>query len=229
MIKLQGFMKQTEIEIETMPLRRDLRGPTKRTLDAIETKNKLFAVAIRLFSHYGYEAVTIDDITERASVSKGTFYTHFASKDAVLVEQFKQIDDAYIEAFSKYVKISSARDKLMLLIKTMCEYCSTVCGVNVLKIVYMNQISQGDHPEILGERNRPFYDILAEIIKEGKETGEFLPSIDNEEFVSLISRAARALIYDWCLYNGAFDLKTEGTRQFTLICDALRTQEKKHG
>jgi AcrR family transcriptional regulator len=222
-------MKHTALEIETMPLRRELRGPTKRTLEAIETKNKLFEVAIRLFSHYGYEAVTIDDITERAGVSKGTFYTHFASKDAVLVEQFKKIDDAYIKIFSKCVKNSSEKDKLMLLIKTMCEYCSTVCGVNVLKIVYMNQISLGGHPDILSKRDRPFYDILAEIIKKGKEKGEFLRSIDNEEFVSLISRAARALIYDWCLYNGAFDLKTEGARQFTLICGALQAQGEEHG
>lgn len=222
-------MKQTELEIDAMPLKRKLRGPTKRTLDAIETKNKLFEMAMRLFTRYGYEAVTIDDITERAGVSKGTFYTHFESKDAVLVEQFKQIDDAYIEAFGKCANTSTPRDKLMLLIKTMCEYCSTVCGVNILKIVYMNQISLGEHPGILGERNRPFYNILTEIIKKGKKTGEFSTSIDTEEFVSLISRAARALIYDWCLYNGTFDLKTEGIRQFTLICNALQAQEKQQG
>jgi AcrR family transcriptional regulator len=211
----------TNYDDELLPLRRDTRGPTKRMLAALETKNRLFEISIRLFSKFGYEAVTIDDITERAGVSKGTFYTHFDSKDAILVEQFKKIDDAYTEAF-KDTSGMSAKEMLMLLMKTMCDYCADVCGINVMKIVYMNQISLGGRPDILSARNRTFYGILEQVAEKGKKSGEFFNAIDTEEFVMLISRAARALIYDWCLFDGSFDLKTQGIRQFALICDSLR-------
>ena len=50
---------------------------TQRTLNALETKNKIFETAIKLFKKYGYDKVTIEDITKQAKVSKGNFYTHF--------------------------------------------------------------------------------------------------------------------------------------------------------
>ena len=37
-----------------------------------------------MFSEKGAEATTIEDITERADVGKGTFYRHFESKEALL-------------------------------------------------------------------------------------------------------------------------------------------------
>jgi len=43
-----------------------------------------------MFSAKGLEATTVEDITERADVGKGTFYRHFASKDDItnaLVEE----------------------------------------------------------------------------------------------------------------------------------------------
>jgi AcrR family transcriptional regulator len=204
-----------------MPLKRDLRGPTKRTLDAIETKNKLFETAIRLFSKYGYEAVTIDDITEKAGVSKGTFYTHFDTKDAVLVEQFRKIDDAYTDAFGRGTEAMSAAEELLLLAATMCEYCSTVCGLNVIKIVYMNQIGIAERPDILKNKERPFYSFLHQIVEKGKQTGEFSKTLNTEDTVMFLARSARALLYDWCLYDGGFNLQIEGKRYFGIITNIL--------
>jgi AcrR family transcriptional regulator len=205
-----------------MPLKRDLRGPTKRTLEAIETKNKLFDISIKLFSKYGYEAVTIDDITERAGVSKGTFYTHFDTKDAVLVEQFKKIDHAYTEAFEGVDNKTSATEELLLLITTMCDYCSAECGVNVMKIVYMNQISIAAHPTILKKHKRPFYTLLERIVEKGKQNGEFEKTLATQDAVMFLARSAHALIYDWCLYDGNFDLRSEGRRYFSIITEFLK-------
>ncbi|MDR2782842.1 MAG: TetR/AcrR family transcriptional regulator [Treponema sp.] len=205
-----------------MSLKRDLRGPTKRTLEAIETKNKLFCISIKLFSKYGYEAVTIDDITEKAGVSKGTFYTHFTTKDAVLVEQFNKIDDAYTKAFENIDGKMSIGEELLLLIETMCDYCNSECGVNVMKIVYMNQIGIAEHPVILKKHKRPFYTLLEHIVEKGKKTGEFSKGLNTKNVVMFLARSAHALIYDWCLYDGNFDLPAEGKRYFSIIIGFLK-------
>lgn len=39
-----------------------------------------------MFAAHGYHATTIDAIAKRAGVAKGTFFVHFATKDAVIVE-----------------------------------------------------------------------------------------------------------------------------------------------
>jgi AcrR family transcriptional regulator len=49
-----------------------------------ETRERIFKVAVKLFRDNGFEATTIDDITERADVAKGTFFNYFPKKEAVL-------------------------------------------------------------------------------------------------------------------------------------------------
>lgn len=49
-----------------------------------ETRERLFKAALELFADKGFEATTIADITRRADVGKGTFFTYFPSKEAVV-------------------------------------------------------------------------------------------------------------------------------------------------
>jgi AcrR family transcriptional regulator len=49
-----------------------------------KTKNKLMTAALEVFSEYGVDAATIDDITQRADLGKGTFYRHFSDKAEIM-------------------------------------------------------------------------------------------------------------------------------------------------
>src|SRR5687767_7392883 len=53
---------------------------------ADETRKRLFRAAAELFAARGYHETTVDDIARKAGVAKGTFFVHFPTKDAVIVE-----------------------------------------------------------------------------------------------------------------------------------------------
>lgn len=59
---------------------------TARQLRADDTRARLFTAAAELFVELGYHSATIEQIAKRAGVAKGTFFVHFASKDAVILE-----------------------------------------------------------------------------------------------------------------------------------------------
>ncbi len=59
---------------------------TARQLRADDTRARLFAAASELFATRGYHATTVDAIAKRAGVAKGTFFVHFATKDAVITD-----------------------------------------------------------------------------------------------------------------------------------------------
>jgi AcrR family transcriptional regulator len=59
---------------------------TARQLRADDTRARLFAAASELFATRGYHATTVDAIARRAGVAKGTFFVHFATKDAVITD-----------------------------------------------------------------------------------------------------------------------------------------------
>lgn len=49
-----------------------------------ETRHRIFHAAVDLFRARGFEHTTVDDITEKADVAKGTFFNYFPRKEAVL-------------------------------------------------------------------------------------------------------------------------------------------------
>jgi AcrR family transcriptional regulator len=57
-----------------------------RQAQADDTRARLFAAAAKLFATRGYHETTVDQIAREAGVAKGTFFVHFATKDAVISE-----------------------------------------------------------------------------------------------------------------------------------------------
>ncbi|MDX2163718.1 MAG: TetR/AcrR family transcriptional regulator [bacterium] len=75
----------------TVPQRRRTANPddprVRRTLKLLGD------TLIALIEEKGYDAVTIQDITDRAQVSRTTFYLHFRDKDELLFENMRAIYD----------------------------------------------------------------------------------------------------------------------------------------
>lgn len=195
---------------------------TKRQLQGIETRNKLFETAKDLFMQYGYETVSVDEIVERAGTSKGAFYSHFKSKDQIILEQFKEIDDFYLAEYEKIKRRRKARNQLLAFIKAQHYYISDILGISFIKTVYYSQIIKNDEDKAFINETRPLYTIVQEIIAEGQKNEEFRNDIEAVELTRMITRCMRGAIYDWCVRNGEFDLKADGYKFFLLILEALK-------
>jgi AcrR family transcriptional regulator len=63
-----------------------------------QTRAALITAARHAFSTLGYARTTVADITERADVSRATFYVYFASKDDVFRVLTEQLRDEFLEA-----------------------------------------------------------------------------------------------------------------------------------
>jgi AcrR family transcriptional regulator len=62
----------------------------KQELKRGEGKDAILEAASRLFYSQGYNATGIQQIIDEAGVSKGTFYTHFKSKDELGLEYMRR-------------------------------------------------------------------------------------------------------------------------------------------
>ncbi|MEN6436882.1 MAG: TetR/AcrR family transcriptional regulator [Anaerolineaceae bacterium] len=54
-----------------------------------ETRSRIISTAFACFARYGYDATGVAEICSEAGVSKGAFYHHFPSKQAVFLELMK--------------------------------------------------------------------------------------------------------------------------------------------
>jgi AcrR family transcriptional regulator len=57
-----------------------------RLAKADDTRMRLFTAGAELLATQGYHATSVEQITRRVGVAKGTFFFHFATKDALVTE-----------------------------------------------------------------------------------------------------------------------------------------------
>lgn len=85
-----------------------------------QTKQKIVEAAIALFQENGFEKTTVQQITEKAKVAKGTYFNYFPTKEAIIEELAEEKYDelkAYAEHF-----IQSQQFSLPLKIKNFLSY-----------------------------------------------------------------------------------------------------------
>ncbi len=61
------------------------------------SRTQILDAALKLFSHHGYGATSVQDIADAASLSKGNVYHHFEDKESI----FRELLDQYFQAMSR--------------------------------------------------------------------------------------------------------------------------------
>jgi AcrR family transcriptional regulator len=64
------------------------RAPDRRVQ---RTRRLLHAAVVALIRERGWDAITVQDVCERADVGRSTFYVHFADKEELLVSGFGEL------------------------------------------------------------------------------------------------------------------------------------------
>jgi AcrR family transcriptional regulator len=61
-------------------------------------RDEMARIAVDLFATRGFDAVTVDDIAEAVGTSQRTFFRYFASKDAIVLDLARRIDQRLLDA-----------------------------------------------------------------------------------------------------------------------------------
>ena len=65
--------------------------PSRHTRRRLQTRKLLIQTTLQLVLEQGYEAISIQDITDRADLGRGTFYIHFKDKEEVIWTAFRDL------------------------------------------------------------------------------------------------------------------------------------------
>ncbi|MFW5694951.1 MAG: TetR/AcrR family transcriptional regulator [Alkalispirochaeta sp.] len=195
---------------------------TKRQQQAMETKRFIFDTAVALFNEQGYDNVTVEEITKRAGVAKGSFYTYFQSKSDIVIEEFRNIDYYYERYERNLNRYTSATKRLLTFTRAQMRYVRDEVGIRLLKLLYVNNIKFTDSENILIDTSRYLHGLMARIITHGQKTGEFRTDLSADDLAMYVNRSMRSVFLDWAISDDSFDLVTEGVRfSETIVCPAL--------
>jgi AcrR family transcriptional regulator len=145
--------------------------PNRRERRRLETRERIYRAALKIFAERGYLETTVEDITEAADVGKGTFFNYFLTKEHVLATYGEQ-RVAAIEVALK--KARSANHSVLAVLK---ELATDLAGQSsqspdLLRSIFAAHLSCAPVRAELQNRLQRARQLLAEIFVVGQKRGE---------------------------------------------------------
>ena len=199
---------------------------SKRKLQAIETKKKIFETARRLVMEHGIENVSVDSIVEAAAVSKGAFYVHFESKDALLaalVNDYTNMADMDYKSFLTTLSDSmSALDTLVLLAEKISDFIESSIGLENMRALYKAHLAKTANTTSSTSYRRELYKLFIDVLERGVRQGELREDIPVDSLSKHLILAIRGITFEWCIRHPDFDLKEQVLNHFKILLYGLK-------
>lgn len=173
---------------------------TSRQIQAQQTKDKVYQVAIHLFETKGFENITVDEICKVSNVSTGTFYNVFKTKYEILDRIFELADIYFTEVVKDKINDLDYHDAILLFFDHYADY-TLERGLTFTKQLY------GVRNNLFAKDNRPMLLVLRDVIQNAINKKELKSSLSSDEIVQFLFVCVRGIVYDWCLRDGKFDIK----------------------
>lgn len=184
-----------------------------------KVKENIAKCAIELFKSEVCDSVSVNEICEKANVSRSVFYTMFKGKRGILdyvVSKPQKNDD---EGFRRFADAENDFERIWQLFERFI-FIALDFGPKLTSRLF---IMQFESPQGIRDAVHALDDLFATLAKNCAKNG----IIETEEPPELLSRIATDLIihelYVWCSQNGNFSLR-ERARQYAEIAYHVKPQ-----
>ena len=185
------------------------------------TKKKIVSAAWRLFYEQGYDNTTVDDIVEESGTSKGSFYHYFDGKDALLSSLSILFDEKYEELWPGIPVEMDSLEKLAYLTRELFGFIEDTVSLELLARLFSSQLITKGERHLL-DHSRVYYRVLRTILAEGQQRGQIRDDVTVNELSKLYALLERGLMYDWCICNGDYSLKSYAERTMPMLLAAFQ-------
>ena len=176
----------------------------KRQLCAQKTKRKLISTALELLKEKGFDAINVEDITKKAGVAKGTFYTYFKRKEDIVLDISRV---PFSEIAQELQKMSDLKliDKLTHYFHRFME-CVESCGINTCRQWTRDVLDPNNVPENKdGQKWKYDYEMLRDILANAVNTGELKKDTPVELLAHVLICELYGMMTCWCMSDGKFE------------------------
>ena len=198
-----------------------LREEAMKNKRGKNTKRKIVTAAWRLFYEQGYDHTTVDEIIELSETSKGSFYHYFEGKDALLSSLSMLFDEKYEELIPTLTDDMDSFEKLLNLNQELFQLIENSVSLDLLARLYSTQLTTKGEKHLL-DHNRIYYKLLRQIVQEGQSRGELRTDLSVNEITKLYALCERALMYNWCICNGDYSLKSYAKTVMPMLLREIR-------
>ncbi len=173
-----------------------------------ETRTHILEAAIRRFANYGFSAASVDDICAEAGVSKGAFYHHFPSKQALFLELLNEWLDT-IDAGLEAARKASVPETLLAFTEILPGIFAAADGRLTMFLEFWLQASRDETvwQATIAPYER-YQQYFTRLVEQGQAEGSFRAEIDAPSAAKAMVGLAVGLLLQGLLTSAADWQKT---------------------
>jgi AcrR family transcriptional regulator len=211
----------------------ETRTETRRRRKA-ERPQEILEAAFIEFSRNGYATTTLDQIAERAGVTKGTIYVYFESKEHLFFTMVRDLTKVKFDAIEDMFHRHEGSTVELLRTQFSYIYRDIVEDHRRREVVRMLIAEAPRFPALVDryyeEIHRPCVELLKQAIQRGIDSGEIRPSAVTE--CPLVIIAPIALLDVWMMMFGErypLDMKSYFNAHLELAINGLKAEPTARG
>lgn len=175
---------------------------SRRERRKIEVRERILDAAIQLFTEQGCDTPSIEQICDRADLSRMTFYNYFASKQELVYALTEML---MIDVTSRVLDTARARnDNAIEVIRYyLTNGATTIDNYSPLERELMRQVQLERNAEVSARRFFQIHKLLTGVVAAGQRRGEISRAHSAEFFGSLVFGAMRDTTLYW-IFDSSF-------------------------
>lgn len=192
---------------------------TKRKEQAKETRTRLYQSALDLINEKGFQNVSIKEITARADISSGSFYSYFDSKEDLIFYTFSESDEIYEKSYGRCRQMETSRQMEEFLYDAYSQFEKR--GVGIMRAIVVNYFAFPDYDFFNEERM--LIRCMRAIIEKQKAEAVIPVETDTGDVIRLLITALSGVEMMWCLDGGRTNLGAMARKTIRLIMRGIQT------
>jgi len=190
-----------------------------------ETRQLILDASMDLFAQNGYDATSVAEICQRAEVSKGAFYHHFPSKQALFLDLMASwlqgVEGAFRMAGESASNVPQAFEDMAAMTGQLFDALE---GGFPILLEFWRQASR--QPKIWDEAVAPYHrylDLFAGMIRKGVDEGAFSPITHPDSSARILMAVAMGLLLQASFDPHGSDWEAVTRSGIHLILDGMRS------
>jgi TetR/AcrR family transcriptional regulator len=145
----------------------------------MNTKDKIYEEAVKIFAKDGFEKASVDRIAAKSKIAKGTIYYYFKSKDDIFLEMIDNGISKFNRAIEERMEgLKSPKDKLENLLTIQFDYYEKYKDFYKVLFSEFWRLEPKWKKEI-DKIREGYFSMIKEIIEEGKKDKSFRKDLDS--------------------------------------------------
>jgi TetR/AcrR family transcriptional regulator, cholesterol catabolism regulator len=203
-----------------MPTTDHVVSPTRtgrRERKKLETRERIFESGVVLFASHGYDSTTMEQIGDRADVSRATVFNYFARKEDIVFEWFGRLRAEFAESLADDEHTVDSTSRLRRAFRVLADLYEADPATGRAMV----RAWQRAGGPLLADQSEALQ-FVADTVHAGQRAGDIPRDVDPDRAALILFDAYLGVLYRWVLdETDQLDLGEQLTATLDMLLPAV--------